>query len=457
MEPAKTLIRSVARAFYDTKHILVVDALMVHSALPNEDLALLLGMQQKDLRKLCGKLKEDRLLAVHSRQEIREGQQRPISKDYYYIDFHATIDAIKYRMYHLSERVKGLSKPGEENADFYCPRCHSQYTTLQVLDSIGPSGFLCHRCGGALEEQKRTAGDTSSHEKHSTLMSQIDLLVKLLREIDSKVIPNNDFEAAYAVAVPIQRNNLTNPSRDTQPFRTGNAPPTAVKGVNQNKAIDLKISVTTSSERTAAEQEAEAQRKAELAAQNSLPVWHTESTVKNESIVIKESRRNIPDGDATDQPKAEDKKKDEVVLEDELAEYYRQMQQEKEKEAREDREANISTGDEEEDDDDFEDVGIEASGDASPSSPAANGSKVVSSGKVSRKRSSESGSSGPGTNTSTPASSGVALEDHEDGPAAKRLKRVSQDSETGGAVKAGVGNGVDKDSDVDDELEFVDV
>lgn len=82
MDLAKTLIRSVARAFYEAKHVLVIDALMVHSAsvlphivfcvakaevlcrLPNEDLALLLGMQQKDLRKLCGKLKEDRLLAV---------------------------------------------------------------------------------------------------------------------------------------------------------------------------------------------------------------------------------------------------------------------------------------------------------------------------------------------------------------------------------------------------------
>lgn len=393
----------------------------------------------------------------HSRQETREGQQRPINKDYYYIDFHATIDAIKYRVFHLAERVRDLSKPSEEKADFHCPRCHSQYTTLQVLDSRGPSGFLCHRCGGGLEEQKRTAGDTSSHEKHSRLMSQIVLLVNLLRDIDSEVIPNNDFEAAYAVAVPIQRNNLTNPSRDTQPIRTGNAPPTAVRGVNQNNAIDLKISVTTSSERTAAEQDAEAQRKAELAAQNSLPVWHTESTVKNDSTVIKESRRNIPDGGATDLPKSEAKKKDEVVLEDELADYYRQMQQEKEKEAREDREANISTGDDEEDDDDFEDVGIEASVDASPSSPAANSSKVVPSGKVSKKRESESGSSAPGTNTSTPAGSGVALEDHEDGPAAKRLKRGSQESETAGAVKSGVGNGVDKDSDVDDELEFVDV
>jgi hypothetical protein len=32
MDLAQTLIRSVMRAFYDTKHILVVDALIMHSA-----------------------------------------------------------------------------------------------------------------------------------------------------------------------------------------------------------------------------------------------------------------------------------------------------------------------------------------------------------------------------------------------------------------------------------------
>lgn len=33
MDLAKTLIRTVVRAFYETRHVLVVDALMVHSAL----------------------------------------------------------------------------------------------------------------------------------------------------------------------------------------------------------------------------------------------------------------------------------------------------------------------------------------------------------------------------------------------------------------------------------------
>lgn len=33
MDLAKTLIRSVVRAFYETRHVLVIDALMIHSAL----------------------------------------------------------------------------------------------------------------------------------------------------------------------------------------------------------------------------------------------------------------------------------------------------------------------------------------------------------------------------------------------------------------------------------------
>ena len=52
------------RAFYDTKHILVIDALMVHSALRDDDLCYLMGMTTKDLHKVCGRLKEDRFLEV---------------------------------------------------------------------------------------------------------------------------------------------------------------------------------------------------------------------------------------------------------------------------------------------------------------------------------------------------------------------------------------------------------
>jgi len=32
MDRAQTLVRSVMRAFYETRHILVIDALIIHSA-----------------------------------------------------------------------------------------------------------------------------------------------------------------------------------------------------------------------------------------------------------------------------------------------------------------------------------------------------------------------------------------------------------------------------------------
>ena len=55
---AQELVRSVVRAFYvpadvDTRHIVIVDALIIHSALRDDDLSYLLGQNNKDMKKLC--------------------------------------------------------------------------------------------------------------------------------------------------------------------------------------------------------------------------------------------------------------------------------------------------------------------------------------------------------------------------------------------------------------------
>lgn len=296
-----------------------------------------------------------------------------------------------------------------------------------MLDSVGPTGFICHKCGGALQEQHRAAGDSTGHEKQSKLMSQLEPLLKLLKEIDSNDIPNNDFEAAFAVMVPVQRNEFINPTRATEPVPSRGLP-TAVKGITETKVIPLEISVTTGSERTTADQAAEAQRKADLAAQNALPVWHTKSTVTGEGTDVgKESERNGANGGAAEILKREEDEKNEgALLTTELDAYYKQLQQEKEKEAREDRESDESGSGE--DDEDFEDIGIGPSVDASqPSTPVINNETKTAA--ASKKRGSESGSSLPGTNISTPVSSGGALDDgEENGPAPKRAK-IAEESQ----------------------------
>lgn len=44
MDLANTLIRSVVRAFYETRHILVVDALFIHSVYDPSGLGLLAAL-----------------------------------------------------------------------------------------------------------------------------------------------------------------------------------------------------------------------------------------------------------------------------------------------------------------------------------------------------------------------------------------------------------------------------
>ncbi|MCJ1448263.1 MAG: hypothetical protein MMC23_008778 [Stictis urceolatum] len=434
MDLAKTLIRSVVRAFYETRHALVIDALMVHSALPNEDLALLLGMQQKDLRKLCGRLREDRLLAVHSRQETREGMQRPIHRDYYYVDFHATIDSIKYRISHLERRVKDLYKPSEEKKDYYCPRCKSQWTQMEVLDSINPmtGEFSCHKCNGTLERHETTAVDRAGHERQSKLMSQIDPLLKLLRQIDQVDIPQNDFQTALSLQVPIQRDETINPSRRLEPVKPEAA--VTVKGIKTEAAAPIEVSLVDAS--ASAAEKAEALHKQEL--QNQLPEWHTKSTVTGERTALgnKEAARLATTSSSTSLVKPEDEeKKGSDTVDAQVEEYLQKMREEQAREALQ------QESEDEEDDDDFEDVGIGGSGVHTPNSEmsgAVNGNAPGSSLKVE----SESGSSLPGTSAvATPVP-------REDDGGSSPSKRVKLDS---GAEKE-----AEKEEDSDEDEEFED-
>ncbi|KAL8944648.1 MAG: hypothetical protein Q9216_000345 [Gyalolechia sp. 2 TL-2023] len=469
MDLAKTLIRSVVRVFHETRHVLVIDALMKSNplvdhainvpSLSNEDLAHLLSMQPKDLRKLCGKLREDRLLAVHSRQEIREGLQRPINRDYYYIDFHATVDAIKYRVLQVTAKVKQMYKPSEEKKDYCCPRCKAQWTQLEVLDYCGPTGFLCHRCGGTLEREEPTAGDNAGSEKQVKLAAQLERILTLLQDIDHVTIPKNDFESALSLQVPVQRNKDVNPVRITVPLETSHGPPAAVKGVNQPIVQDLTVDLTSSAEKTAAEKAFEENRIASIAAQNALPIWHTQSTVTGSTPTTTDAKLGITgDSSISAMSKTETTTEDEkpriknVAIDesDELAAYYARMAQEKEKEEREDREDEEESSDDEGEGDELEDVEIKGTPSSSQSNIKGEQSgdlrhTLSAMGRKNNELASESGSSAPGSVASTPEVAGDSKS-----PVAKRVKVEAANGSGGSEANPPV-------SDEDEEAEFENV
>ena len=366
MDHARTLIRSITRAFHDARHVIIVDALMIHSTLSVDDLHHLTGIQQKDIRKLLGKLKEDRLISVQSRQEVKVGNNRPIHRDYFYINFHATIDAIKYRVFFLTKKVKDAYRPTEEKKDYFCPRCKAQYTQLEVLEKVFEGGFLCQQCDGVLQRDEISAADGIGHQTQSKLMSQIEPFLELLKRIDAEEIPQNDFATALSNAVPVARDNETHPVViDTA--MNAQSDIKFVSKVKQEASVEVKVNLISDENKQDVDDAAKAQKLAQEK-QNALPSWHTQSTLdvsKKEESATESKSSNHPstngsnaldwhDGDQL----ADDDNKDNLNIKQntEMEAYFASLKAEQEQAAVAEEEEEEDY--EDDDDDGFEDVDI---------------------------------------------------------------------------------------------------
>ncbi|KAG9242727.1 hypothetical protein BJ878DRAFT_409345, partial [Calycina marina] len=353
MELAQELVRHCVRSFYDTKHIIVIETLIIHSALRDDDMAVLMGMNTKDLHKLCGRLKEDRFLAVHTRSEIKEGQQRPQNRTYYYIDYRATIDAIKWRIYTIDKEIQGNTVPAAERKEYFCGRCKAEYTILEVLSFESTmAGWLCDRCKFVLMHDDGSSH--GGHEQSTKLNAQFKFITSMLPKLDQVVIPENTFEKAFEVAVKVVRDE-TNPAYETTPMDLAASRPAAVKGLANTGPTSIKITLNEESGPSEAEQAAERQRKERIAAQNAMPVHFTHSTVTGEQIKFTAHNSYMSVSAGEDQ-----KNTDGVSANDdgtEIDDYFARLKEEQAKEAAREQDEEGDSDDEDDDEDlGFEDV-----------------------------------------------------------------------------------------------------
>lgn len=366
--------------------------------LRDDDLAHLMAMNTKDLHKLCAKLREDRFLVVfvyplsvrrsrclrrtltpnrHTRAELREGNPRPSNRTWYYINYRHTIDAIKWRVYNIDKEVQGSTVPANEKKEYFCTFCKAEWTAMEVLDSVGPEGFLCHRCRHVLtREVDRHSG---GHEQSTRLNEQFKFISELLPKIDAVHIPECDFDRALASARPVVRDE-TNQRANTIAVDPGTNRPAAVKGLTKTGPQSIAINISTSDGPSEAEKEAERARKEQIAKQNALPAWMSNSTITGESF-------SASDGTATTAVKAgEEQGASQSKLVDsrtsaQIDDIFARLKAEQAAErAREIEEEGLDSDPEDEDEgDDFEDV--PPSGVGTPNTPAV---KRQPSGETSR-------------------------------------------------------------------------
>jgi transcription initiation factor TFIIE subunit alpha len=381
MDKAKRLVRMIARAFYSTEEIIIIDALAVyHTALNVDEFKTIFsgtGRGQKEIMKHLATLKEGWLVSAYARQEMKIHSQKQTAVEYWYIDYPRAIDATKYKIVVLQERCAQQDKPTTEKKEFVCPQCNSEWTALEAMDHPDPenrgSGFLCNRCNHLLDQRAvKTDKDSDDNSKLARFNKIMQPFMDLLREIDEEPFPEITGEAAYHERKPMPKPASADPL-DTKE-ETIHIRPADVVG-QQPVFEDVEFEMTTEQESNAAARASEAEQRKHIADQNKLPAWHTESTILVNPNKAKEKAAE-DDGDAF---YPMDESEDRPVAKNVVDDYFSQLEKERaqnrlrRQQEDEDEEHEEYEQDDDEEDVEFEDVQV---------GPAAETSMEIDSTKV---------------------------------------------------------------------------
>ncbi|QLQ78208.1 hypothetical protein HG537_0A04550 [Torulaspora globosa] len=298
-EIVKNLLKFVVRGFYGGSYILVLDAVLFHSVLAEEDLKQLLGINKTDLGPLVARLRSDGLLSMHKQREYPPNS-KSVERAYFYIKFPHAIDAIKWKVHQVVQRLKDdLDKNSAPNG-YMCPICSTKYTQLEAVQLLNydRTEFLCSLCNEPLVEDDSGKKNKEKQDRLNRLMDQVQPIIDYLKKIDDSRIEENTFEIALARLIPPQNQSRAaytyNPKKGSTMFRPGDSSMgvgmdgsslgnDSSRRAGANSQATLHVNITTASDeiaqRALQERQAEEKRK-----QNAVPEWHKQSTIGKSAL-----------------------------------------------------------------------------------------------------------------------------------------------------------------------------
>lgn len=148
---AETLIKSVARAFYDDDCVILVDVLIAQKYLRDDDMAQRLSLPAKKLRASLQFLQEEHLVFSETVDDLNQGGSQ--ATKFYYLDYNRAVHSIRLRLHLLRQKLQQAELRARSNSFYLCPgykerRCNGRYTeeeAQQVVDSTAGL-FLCQEC-----------------------------------------------------------------------------------------------------------------------------------------------------------------------------------------------------------------------------------------------------------------------------------------------------------------------
>ncbi|KAK2461270.1 hypothetical protein APHAL10511_006797 [Amanita phalloides] len=285
-EILRLLVQHVARSFYDPKYTIILDQLSRHPVLKDDDLAGRMGLQPKELNKIIAVLANDCLVKIYRQNELREGAQRSVGKQYYYIDYQHFCNVVKWRVSKMRSIIDSTLRNELDNKGYICPQCKQSYLPLDVdrLFDFARNTMVCEICHAEVVDNENAESVLGSKDRMQRFNYQMRFIREGLQKSESMVLP------AFDVAAWV-KNNFGDPEKQKA---ANQGPGLKIAGSDPTKKEEAGIGVmiTMDKDETTRRMERDAEAEAKRQ-QNAMPSWHLKSTITGDltALGVKEHAR----------------------------------------------------------------------------------------------------------------------------------------------------------------------
>ena len=139
----KKLAQLVVRGFYSREDILIIDMLVRHHCMREDDMSNLLKFDKKLVRAKIAGLKKDKLIQEKQRMETRTDDPTKVEKmNCYFINYKIFVNVVKYKLNHMLKKLEMSERDAASRSSFKCKNCFKTYTDLEVIELIELKNFI---------------------------------------------------------------------------------------------------------------------------------------------------------------------------------------------------------------------------------------------------------------------------------------------------------------------------
>lgn len=274
-EALKRLVRLVARGFYSVEHAIILDILVRHPCMKEDDMIELLKFERKQMRSMLNTLKMDKFIKVRMRVET-DPKGHTTRHNYYFINYKVFVNVVKYKLDHVRRKIEAVERQNTSRSSFKCPECLKTYTDLEAGQLLDPyTGELkCMICQIEVEEDESAMPKQDARTLLARFNEQIKPIYDLLKDCEDVRLAPEILDPKPVDLELINQKSTSNKASERTGTGTGAWSGEATRNINFGYEENT-VTVTIDDESNLTDTKSVKEQ----------PVWMRESTVDKKSNV----------------------------------------------------------------------------------------------------------------------------------------------------------------------------